>query len=223
MLVVFLVGCGEVENALPDAPPIEIDAPDEPPVRMTLSELRVLPDGPANALVEEVRVTYVRNRNPHLQVDPIGPAIFLFVPQSAPPPGLEVGNTVDLHVTEMGTFEGNREITAAEIVANDGGSFDVRSLAQILMTAPNEDFESELVLVQRGTVVQMAPPNTFIVQLINGTTFELFSPAGAQAGIDCLNTSFDVLSVVTEFMGKHQVVATSPDDFANVNRPMNCP
>jgi hypothetical protein len=224
VLVSLLVGCGSVQSPqTADAPSGESDAPDEEPIRMTIAELRALPDGPTNVRLEPARVTYIRNRSPHLQVNTVGPAIFVFVPANAPSPGLEIGNTVELHVTEVSTFEGNRQISTMTVLSNDNGNFDVSTLVQTLTNAPNEDLESELVRIQRGSVTEFSPPNRFVIQLITNATFELFSPVGAQVGLDCIGTSFDVIGVVAEFMGRHQVVANVAEDFSNVNRPAGCP
>jgi hypothetical protein len=221
-LGLLLVGCGSVKSDTPlaDAPDVPVDTP-EPPTPVTLTELRALPDGPVNVALEASRVTYLRNRNVHLQANTVGPAIFIFVPAGATPPMATIGNTIELHVTELATFEGNKEITRATIIANDNANTDVTGLAQTLTTAPNEDLESELVKIARGTVVQIVPPNTFQIQLTSTALLELFSPVGLSVGL-CVGATFDVTAVVTEFMGRHQVVSLLATDYANVNT-LNCP
>jgi hypothetical protein len=218
----LLVGCGSVQSDNPsaDAPDVQVDAP-APPMPVTMTELRALPDGPVNVALEPSRVTYLRNRNIHLQATTVGPAISMFVPAGVPLPMATIGNTIELHVTELTTFEGNKQITKATLVSNDDANTDVSGLIQTLVTAPNEDLESELVKIARGTVVQIVPPNTFQIRLTSNATLELFSPVGAIVGL-CVGATFDVTAVVTEFMGRHEVTSVLATDYANVDRTA-CP
>ncbi len=209
-------GCGEVLETPSDAPdpdgPI-VDGPEEPE-EVSVAALRAIPDGPANVTVV-VTHTYLRQRNLHLQRDQSGPGLSMFVPAAMPLPDMVPGNTVKLHVTQMGTFSGNKQILAATIVENDNGSANLDALSQLLTIAPNEDLEGELVRIQRGTVTAHTPPNIFTVQLSSNAIIKLFSPAGVQVGL-CVGATFDLRAVVVEFMGEYEVDSADVLDYANV-------
>jgi len=210
------MGCGAVEdNQAIDAAPIQDDTPPEP-MRVTLAQLRALPDGPVNVILEPSRITYVRaGRNFHIQADAPGPATSVFTAATGTPPGV-IGNTIEIHVTELATFDGNKQIMTTAAVDNDNIVASVSDLAQTLTVVPSEDLESELVKIERGTVTAVQPPNTFTVQLTNGTLVKLFSPVGSQVGL-CQGATFDLLAPVIEFQGAHEVTSTVMTDFTNVN------
>jgi hypothetical protein len=210
----MLIACGNVTSQLPDAPPVvDPDASDEPE-RVSMSELRELPDGPTNVTVV-VTHTYLRQRNFHLQADQSGPAVSLFVPANMTPPVIQIGNTVELHVTQVSTFDGNKQISAATVITNDGAVANLDAISQQLTVAPNEDLEGELVRIQRGTVMNLIPP-TFTVQLSSNAIIDLFSPVGVEAGL-CMGATFDVRAPVIEFQGTYEVASTVVTDFTNVN------
>jgi hypothetical protein len=204
--LVLLVGCGTVTSN-PDAPPAG-------PMNVSVADLRQLPDGATDVTVD-VTHTYLRQRNLHFQRDQGGPAVMWFVPAAEALPVIELGNTVKLHVTQMGTFQGNRQILAAEIVSNDGQRANIDALAQQLTVAPNEDLEGELVRIEAGTVVSHTPPNLFMVRLTSNTIIELFSPVGAQVGL-CPNATFNLRAPVIEFMGAYEVASTVATDYSMV-------
>jgi hypothetical protein len=204
---VVLLGCGTVTSN-PDASP-------PGPMEVTVAELRQLPDGAADVTVD-VTHSYLRQRNLHFQHDQGGPAVSWFVPAADPLPAIALGNTVKLHVTQIGTFMGNRQITAAEILSNDDRAASLDALAQQLTIAPNEDLEAELVRIEGGVVVQITPPNNFMVRLGSNAVIVLFSPVGTQAGL-CMNAKFDVRAPVIEFQGAYEVVSTVATDFSMVD------
>lgn len=193
-----------------------------PPTPATIAELRAMADGPVNALLEDVYVTYVRTKGFYVQSIPTGPAIYYYTNTVDPVTlGIVAGNKIDLHVTELGSYNGLREIVAAAVDANDGGSYPVDGMAQDLSAGagipPGEDHESELVKLT-GVTVMSGGGNDFTIRYGTGPTEAAFySYIGT-----CVGATLDIVrAVVEENNGSYTIKNFYQDDLTNVD-PSGC-
>jgi hypothetical protein len=193
--------------------------PQEP---LSISELRALPDGPVDVRLEPTHVTYVRQANGttiFLQTEVLGAAIAVFKGTAEPPLEVAIGNRIELQVTSLTTFGGNKEINGELVLDNDEGAFDVNNLVQLLTVVPDEELESELVRIVGGTIVE-ASANIFQVRLASNAIVEMFAPSGLGLGL-CVGATFDAVGVISEFVGtagsKHTLQCVNTSDLTNVS------
>lgn len=198
---------------------LDSDLPPSQTTTVSIAELREMPDGPVDVVLEPTYVTYVRGINPattYFQTDAPGPAIAVFRGVAEPPLEVMVGNRIEFHVTSVETFNGNKQIDGEVLLAEDD-AFDVNTLAQLLTVVPDETFESELVRIRGATIMEVTPPNIFQVQLASNVVVEMFSPIGISLGL-CVGATFDAVGVISEFAAtKHTLQAFNNADFTNIS------
>lgn len=141
--------------AVADAGPIGGGAATSAQIQAVRDEV----DGPTDLAIDDAIVTYTKTAigsDPagfFLQAEPMGPAIFVRVDPATLTPPAEVGQVVDLRVTDITTEQGRREVVAigAGSWNVDSSGHDVGFLAQDISSVDIEtmldDYESELITV----------------------------------------------------------------------------
>ncbi len=123
---------------------------------MQIESARGMADGVIDVLIEGAIVTFVRpavETSPagfFLQGDAGGPAISIDIDPTTLDPVPEVGDTVTLRITEIGTIFGARVATMISDYARSDTGFDVSTFTQDLTDADDvvtalDDYEAELV------------------------------------------------------------------------------
>lgn len=186
---------------------------------LSLKDLRALPDGSVDATVTGVYVTYVRSNSYLVQAVQPGPAIMVF---EGKVPTVVRGNKLDLWVKELGSFNGQKQVTSHEILTNDGGNFDVvTNLAQTISagagTALSEDFESELVAINNATVDTVGSAGGTEYRVLYGT-----APIAAPLFLTqdpglCAGATFDFVGPVFDWTTGHQMLSDHVADFSNID------
>jgi len=226
---IFATACGSVSESNVDAgDPIDAasDALDITPA--TIAELRAAADGPVNALLEGVVVTYVQANGFFVQLDRTGPGLQVFTANAGV--DVSIGNRVDLHVTNMATFMGNKQIDAHTVVENDGGNLDVLvNLAQDVVAAGQvlgEDLEGELAVAGVAFVNPIQVGVSYLVEYNLGGApqqVSLFHPFAGVLDTCAVGAPIRIeRSVITEFNGQHQFNAANAGEVV-VADPLMCP
>jgi len=203
------------EDVTPDTEPdVEPDAV-ECTATGTIADVRAAADGAIDIMLCNVFVTYVFEDGYFIQVEATGPGIEVYEGTSWTP-DVAVGDEINMHATNVTSYNGTKEIDAHDAVVQVSTGNDVTTLIQALSTldvSPSEDLESELVSVIGATVTGIAGRNVTIDYASQtGVTMRV-----ADTSILCVGATFDVLAVVTEFNTAHQVESFSSADFSNID------
>jgi len=175
-------------------------------------------EGLVDATLSGVTVTYVFDKGYFLQ-DETG-AMEVYVGNDWPYVAPAVGDVVDLHVTEYGSYANHQEVTASDapVVTGQG---DIAALSTDISagTLPSEGLESFLVT---GAGFEVSGVDGQNITLAYG------SAAGVTFRVDdvqelCVGAVFDLLSgVVTQWYDIHRLQSfDTSQDLANVNTD-NC-
>ena len=124
----------------------------------TLEQVRSAPVGPVSFSLSGLYVTYVRpaassGNGFYVQKVRTGPGLFMALGSVSP--SVQVGNLIDVEITNVADDHGLREADAFTVTANDAVARDVTFLVQDFTGggAVNESTESELLRINNARVV----------------------------------------------------------------------
>ncbi len=146
---------GGTDAAMDDAGPVGGGAATSAQIQAVIDAA----DGPTDLAIDDAIVTYLKadiggdDAGFFLQAEPMGPALFVRVDPSTLTPSPEVGDVVDLHVTDITTLQGRREVvmiaSGSWNVDSSGHdvSFLVQEVSSVDLVTMIDDFQMELVTV----------------------------------------------------------------------------
>ncbi len=187
----------------------------------TIADVRAAADGAADLNLCSSLVTYAYDSGYFLQADPTGPAIYVYE-GTGWVADVAVGDEVTLHITELGDYNGVKEITAHDPVQVLSSGNPVTPLIQDLSagTTPlSEDLESELVSVSGITLTAIDGQDLTVSY---GAATDVSMRIGTGTALSfCVGATFDFLGVVTEFNTLYQLRSYMDSDFTNFDTT-NC-
>lgn len=150
-------GGGEPDDAGGGPDGGDPDGGSEPETSAQIQAVLDAADGTVDLAIEGAIVTYVKpafddaldSAGFFLQAEMAGPALYVNVDPTSFTPALEVGQTVDLRVVEVGTIDGLRHASMVDEVTVRSSGADVSALAQdvsaIDLVAMLDDHTAELI------------------------------------------------------------------------------
>lgn len=231
---------GDVPGDVPDDEPTDVpgDVPTELPLDVTtetettitgptIADLRTAPEDtvldPA-IVVEGATVTYVKpldgagGNGYFIQQEATGPGIFVFTDAVDPSTLVTAGDIIDISVTEVAEYQGNKQVKTAEATVQSSGN-SVDALTQDLTNGMplTEATEAERLRLTGGTLVH-GIGDVWTVEYAAGQQsativyFGGFEDFGA-----CKNMVVSVVGIGTEFIGSHQLQIWRGEDIVDSN------
>ncbi len=205
-------------NVPEDVPtPEDIVATDCAPTG-NIANLKACPEGPVDVTVKGATVTYVFDQG-YFIADASG-STEVYTTDAWPYDKVTVGQVIDIHVTEYGSFHAQQEIVASDAPVVTGSN-DVAQFVTDISSGivPSEALESAVVN-GTGFKVQAVDGKNLIVGYGTATAVT-FRANQASEGM-CVGATFDVVqAIVTQYDDEHRIQAFFAEDLTNINTD-NC-
>ena len=178
-----------------------------------IANLASCAEGPVDVTVKGATVTYVFEKGYFIQ--DASDATEVYVGDEWPYQAPEVGQVINLHATEYGSYKGQQEIVASEApVMTGSGNADALKTDISNGLKPSEDLESYIVMGV-GLKVDGADGKDLDISYGNAAGVIL---RVANAGDLCVGATFDLgAAIVTQWDDFHRLQSFKDSDVGNVN------